>query len=73
MEASQRRASARNGVLHYLMILKASRDFGLTDAEVAAVAGRFNPQRPRCLELVDALADLILAREDQVSSLTWLG
>jgi hypothetical protein len=43
MEAPQRQAPARNGVLHYLMILKAARDFGLTDAEVAAVAGRFDP------------------------------
>jgi hypothetical protein len=51
-------------VLHYLMILKAARDLGLTDAEVAAVAGRFDPHRPRCGELADALADLILARED---------
>jgi hypothetical protein len=51
--------------MHYLMILKAARDFGLTDADVAAVAGPFNPQRPRCAELADALADLILAREDQ--------
>jgi hypothetical protein len=70
MEAPQRQAPARNGVLHYLMILKAARDFGLTDA---AVAGRFDPNRPRCAELADALADLILAREDQVSSLTSFG
>jgi hypothetical protein len=73
MEAPQRQAPARNGVLHYLMILKAARDFGLTDAAVAAVAGRFDPNRPRCAELADALADLILAREDQVSSLTSFG
>jgi hypothetical protein len=49
-------------VLHYLMIVKAARDFGLPEAEIEAVAGRFDPLRPRCGELADALADLILAR-----------
>ena len=62
MEASSRRARVRNPVLHYLMIVKAARDFGLADAEIEAVAGRFDPLRPRCEELADALADLILAR-----------
>ena len=62
MEAPSRQAPARNAVMHYLMILKAARDFGLSDAEVVAVAGRFDPLRPRCSELADALADLILAR-----------
>jgi hypothetical protein len=65
MEASPRREPARNEVLHYLMVLKAARDFGLSDADVASVAGRFDPRRPRCVELADALADLILAREHQ--------
>jgi hypothetical protein len=65
MEASPRRGLARNQVLHYLMVLKAAREFGLSDAEVAAVAGRFDRDRPRCAELADALADLILARENQ--------
>ena len=51
-----------NEVLLYLAILKAARDFGLPDDEVAAVAGRFDPQATRCAELADALADLILAR-----------
>jgi hypothetical protein len=62
MEASSRRGPARNPVLHYLMIVKAARDFGLPDAEIEVVAGRFDPLRPRCEELADALADLILAR-----------
>jgi hypothetical protein len=44
------------------MIIKAARDFGLSDPDIAAVAGRFDPLQPRCLELADALADLILAR-----------
>ncbi|HEY1591302.1 MAG TPA: hypothetical protein VGF81_05885 [Solirubrobacteraceae bacterium] len=49
-------------MLHYLMIVKAARDFGLPETEIEAVAGRFDPLRPRCGELADALADLILAR-----------
>jgi len=64
MEAPSRQGPARNGVLHYLAILRAARDFGLNDGEISAVAGRFDPQRPRCIELADALADLILARRD---------
>lgn len=60
MEAPAQRGVARNRVLHYLMILKAARDFGLADAEIAAVAGGFDPLRPRCEELADALTDLIL-------------
>jgi hypothetical protein len=63
MEAPSRHELARNRVLHYLVILKAARDFGLGDAEIATVAGRFDPLRPRCEELADALADLIIARE----------
>jgi hypothetical protein len=62
MEAPPRRVLARNPVLHYLMIVKAARDFGVPEAEIEAVAGRFDPLRPRCEELADALADLILAR-----------
>ena len=62
MEAPSRHVPARNHVLHYLMIIRAARDFGLRDPEIAAVAGRFDPLRPRCEELADALADLILAR-----------
>jgi hypothetical protein len=62
MEAPSRQRLARNRVLHYLMILRAARDFGLSDGEIAAVAGPFDPRRPRCVELADALADLILAR-----------
>jgi len=51
-----------NAVLRYLAIRKAASDFGLDRREVEAVAGRFDPRRPRCDELADALADLILAR-----------
>jgi hypothetical protein len=64
MEAYPRQGLARNGVLHYLAILRAARDYGVSDSEIAAVAGRFDPLRPRCGELADALADLILARRD---------
>jgi hypothetical protein len=55
-------AGIGNPVLHYLAILKAARDFGLSHDEVAAIAGRFDPRDTRCAELADALADLILAR-----------
>ena len=51
-----------NDVLRYVAILKAGRDFGLRHEEVVAVAGPFRAARPRCDELADALADLILAR-----------
>lgn len=51
-----------NAVLHYLAILKAARDFGVPQAEIEAVAGRFDPRRPRCAQLADALADLVIAR-----------
>jgi len=64
MEAHPRQGLAGNGVLHYLAILRAARDFGLSDGEIAAVSGRFDPLRPRCMELAEALADLILARRD---------
>jgi hypothetical protein len=62
MEGGSRQGPARNGVLHYLMIIRAAREFGLSDPEIAAVAGPFDPLRPRCAELANALADLILAR-----------
>ena len=51
-----------NQVLRYMAILKAARAFGVDAREAAAVAGPFDPGRPRCDELADALADLILAR-----------
>jgi hypothetical protein len=51
-----------NSVLRYMAIRKAAADFGLDRREVEAVAGHFDPRRPRCDELADALADLILAR-----------
>jgi hypothetical protein len=47
--------------MRYLAILKAARDFGLTQLEIEAVAGDFDPRNPRCEELADALADLVLS------------
>lgn len=55
-------ALIRNPVMHYLAVLKAARDFGLEQDEIEAVAGSFDPRRPRGVELADALADLIAAR-----------
>jgi hypothetical protein len=52
----------RGDSLRYVAILRAGRDFGLTHEEITAVAGPFRAARPRCEELADALADLILAR-----------
>lgn len=51
-----------NRVLRYLAILKAAREFGLTQDEIEAVTESFAPGEPRCAELADAFADLILAR-----------
>lgn len=51
-----------NHVMRYLAVLRAARDFGLPDEQIAVVAGRFDPGRTRSAELADALADLILAR-----------
>jgi len=51
-----------NQVMRYLAITKAARDFGLSQAEIEAVAGPFESRSERCAELADALADLILAR-----------
>ncbi len=53
---------SRNPVLRYLAIVKAARDFGLSQREIEIVAGGFDPHRVRCEQLADALADLILAR-----------
>lgn len=55
-------AQRHDAVLRYLAILKAARDFGLAADEIAAIAGPFSASRPRCDELAEALADLILAR-----------
>jgi hypothetical protein len=55
-------SASGNPVLRYLAILKAARDFGLAQEEIEAVAGRFDPRNPRCRQLADGLADLILAR-----------
>jgi hypothetical protein len=54
--------ATRNQVLRYMAILKAATDFGLDQREVEAVAGRFDPRRPRCDQLAAGLADLIIAR-----------
>lgn len=62
MEAPSNAVPPRNGILHYLAIMKAAREFGLGDADIEAVAGRFDARQPRCAELADAFADLILAR-----------
>lgn len=70
MEASPRQAATHNPVLRYLAILKAARDFGLTDVQVTAVAGRFDPLRPRCEELAAALAELILSEQDSIGRLS---
>ena len=51
-----------NQVLRYMAILKAATAFGVDAREAATIAGPFDPGRPRCEELADALADLILAR-----------
>jgi hypothetical protein len=51
-----------NQVLRYLAIIKAARDFGLSQRDIEVVAGRFDPGSARCGELADALADLIVAR-----------
>ena len=53
-----------NRVLRYLAILKAARDFGVSEQEIEAVSGSFDPGEPRCAELADAFADLILARTE---------
>jgi hypothetical protein len=55
-------AEGRGSLLRYLAILRAARDLGLLPEQTAAVAGPFCAARPRCDELADALADLILAR-----------
>ena len=60
-------------MLRYLMILRAATDFGLTSAEITAVAGTFDRRRPRCAQLAEALADLILGREDQAGRLSSVG
>jgi hypothetical protein len=58
-------ATAHNPVLHYLAILKAARDFGLSQDEIETIAGTgFDPRRTRCAELADAFADLIFARAE---------
>jgi hypothetical protein len=55
-------AVVENSVLRYMAIIRAARDFGLTQDEIKAVAGTFDATRVRCPELADALADLILDR-----------
>jgi hypothetical protein len=50
---------AGNPVLHYLAILSAARDFGVSSAELERVARRFNPLHFHPRELADALADAL--------------
>jgi hypothetical protein len=61
-----------NSVLRYMAIIRAARDFGLSQEEIEAVAGTFDATRVRCPELADALADLILGRaQASVEGLTF--
>jgi hypothetical protein len=57
-------AGGGNPVLRYLAILKAARDFGVSQHEIEAIAGSFDPRRTRFAELADAFADLIVARTE---------
>jgi hypothetical protein len=59
---SQDMPPRRGDALRYMAILRAGHDFGLSHQEILAVAGPFRAARPRCEQLADALADLILAR-----------
>jgi uncharacterized protein YjiS (DUF1127 family) len=45
-----------------MAIIRAARDFGLSQEDIESVAGTFDATRVRCPELADALADLILGR-----------
>jgi hypothetical protein len=45
-------------VLRYLAILSAARDFGVSRADLARVASRFDPETASPEELADALAEL---------------
>ena len=60
-----------NPVLRYLAVIKAARDFGLSQAEIEAVAGPFDARRDRTSQLADALADLILTRAQPAEGLTF--
>ena len=60
--SAARMSGSGDTVLRYLAILKAARDFGLSQEEIQVVAGRFDPRNTRCRQLADGLADLILAR-----------
>ena len=48
-----------NPVLHYMAILRAARDFGLSPAAIEHVARGFSPLTARPRELADALADAL--------------
>jgi hypothetical protein len=51
--------------MRYLAIVKAARDFGVSQDEIEIIAGtRFDPRRVRCDELAAAFADLIVARAE---------
>lgn len=51
----------QNPVLRYIAVLRAARDFGLGSDLVDALALRFNPEPGAVDELVDAVADAVLA------------
>jgi hypothetical protein len=53
------RAIGNNPVLHYLAILSAARDFGVSRGELERVARNFNPLRFDPRKLADALADAL--------------
>jgi hypothetical protein len=55
-------APAGNLVLRYLAVTKAARDFGLSQRDIDAVTGRFDPRRVRPAQLAEAFADLLLSR-----------
>ena len=54
-------AITQNPVLRYIAVLRAARDFGLESDQVDALALRFNPEPGAVDELVDAVADAVLA------------
>jgi hypothetical protein len=54
-----RHEPARTATLHYLAILSAARDFGVSAADIERVVHRFHPFQTGPRELADALADTL--------------
>ncbi len=52
---------APNPVLRYMAILRAARDFGVTQRDITEIAQCFDPRTARPRELADALADRLPA------------